>query len=853
MLVAMNTLPGNLGHLAVVVAFVSALAAALAYYQAYYGQEANRLSWHRFARQAFYLHSFAVVAVVAVLFYIIYAHLYEYHYAWSHSSNNLPVYYMISCFWEGQEGSFLLWTFWHVCLGLLLMHTARSWELPVMAVFALVQAFLASMILGVVFFGDFKVGSSPFLLLKEAMPDTPIFRADPDFVPKDGNGLNPLLQNYWMVIHPPTLFLGFAATLVPFAFAIAGLQMKKYREWVKPALPWALFSALILGLGIMMGGYWAYETLNFGGYWNWDPVENAVYVPWLILVAAIHVMIVFQRSNTALKASFVLVIASFLLILYSTFLTRSGILGNASVHSFTDLGLSGQLLLYMFAFIALAAWYLARAWAHIPTADEEISTYSREFWIFMGATVLCLAGFQVIVGTSIPVYNKIIELFGGVSKMAPPADPIAFYNKFQLWAAVLVALLSGTGQFFFWRKMDKANLMNALTFPIALTLLASAAIIVLASVREWKYMVLLTAALYSVMSNMAILVKLLKTTNVRIAGGSVAHIGMALMLLGILASAGYSKVVSLNSSGLLYNRDFSDEMNKENLLLFRNQAAKMAGYSLTYKGQRMESRDFPGYIDREVLLPTAKPERMVADADLVHEGQTYFTKGDTIQVYNENVFYEIEYKKPDGRVFTLYPRVQTNPQMGTVVSPDISHNVNSDLYTHVTMIPDEEKERKWSEAEKATLAIGDTFIVNDYIAILDDVKRGQLIEDEDMNVFANIRLLERDKVYEAKPVFMIKGNMVRKVPYVNTDLGVKITLEMINPETKDFTFTTQSSQKDWVILKAMEKPFINVMWLGVLIVLLGMGIATARRYQDFKTEQAKQAATTSTKHSIPSV
>lgn len=198
------------------------------------------------------------------------------------------------------------------------------------------------------------------------MPDLPVWTSNPAFVPKDGNGLNPLLQNYWMVIHPPTLFLGFAATLVPFSFAIAALWKKNYTDWVKIALPWTLIAGVILGAGIMMGAIWAYETLNFGGYWNWDPVENAVYVPWIVLVAAIHTLLLAHKNTTALKVSFLLIITQFILILYSTFLTRSGILGNASVHSFTDLGLSGQLLIYMLFFAIISAILLTIRWKHLP-------------------------------------------------------------------------------------------------------------------------------------------------------------------------------------------------------------------------------------------------------------------------------------------------------------------------------------------------------------------------------------------------------------------------------------------------------------------------------------------------------
>jgi cytochrome c-type biogenesis protein CcmF len=847
----LHTFIGNLGHSFVIIAFIASLVAVYAYYKVSQAQDHEKYSWLKFARNAFYVHGFAVLGVIGSLFGIIYNHYYEYHYAWSHSSNNLPTHYMISCFWEGQEGSFLLWTFWHVAIGLVLMHTSKMWEASVMQVFALVQAFLTSMILGVVLFGEMKIGSSPFLLLREAMPDTPIFAVDKNFIPKDGTGLNPLLQNYWMVIHPPTLFLGFALTLVPFAFAIAGLRERKYCDWVRPALAWSHFGALILGVGIMMGAYWAYETLNFGGYWNWDPVENAVYVPWLVLVASIHVMVTFQKSNIALKASFILTITTFLLILYATFLTRSGVLGNASVHSFTDLGLSGQLLIYLLAFVGVAVFYLAKAWKDIPTDKEEVSTYSREFWIFIGATVLTLAAFQVIVATSIPAYNSLLASFGISSNIAPPADQIQFYTKFQLWAGILVALLSGTGQFFFWKKIDKDSLWKAISLPLILTMLTASVFILIAQIKDWKYIILLTACLYSLISNAFIFFKLAKT-NLKLVGGSVAHIGIALMLLGILASAGYSKVVSLNNTGFNYNKKFSEEMNKENLLLFRNQSQKMKDYMLTYKGTRMESKQFPAYIDQEILRATADPYKMITSQDLVYKDKTYFTKGDTIQVFNENTYYEIEYRKPDGQVFTLFPRVQINPQMGTVVSPDISRYWSADLYTHITNIPDPEEEKKWSEPEQFTLAVSDTFIVNDFIAIFDNVYQGEKAQNADAVVYANIRILEKDnKEYFLKPAYLInlQQGAVQKQPDTNFALGIRIAIDEIKPPTQGnnepakFVISASTTQKDWVILKAVEMPFINVLWIGVILMAMGFGIATVRRYQEFKNLKERVSKT----------
>ena len=443
---------GIVGHELVILAFVTALVSAFAYWRGSLASNTGS-SWHKLGRGAFRVHGLAVLGVVATLFIIIYNHYYEYHYAWSHSSNNLPTHFMISCFWEGQEGSFLLWIFWHVVIGWFLLAKAKEWEGSVMAIFALVQAFLVSMILGVVpiDLADFslKIGSDPFILLRDALDD-PFLAANPNFVPEDGTGLNPLLQNYWMVIHPPTLFLGFALTLVPFAFCMAGLQHRRYSDWIKPALPWTSLGGLVLGIGIMMGAYWAYETLNFGGYWSWDPVENAVYIPWLTLVASMHLMVVYQRKKVALKSSMILVVATFVLILYATFLTRSGILGDSSVHSFTDLGLSGQLLLYLLAFLSIAIAGMAIRWKEIPTTEKEAKAYDGEFWLFIGVMVLILAAFQVLIPTSMPVFNAIAGIFGIESNLAPPAEPEIFYTKWQLWFGVGIAIASATAQFFWW-------------------------------------------------------------------------------------------------------------------------------------------------------------------------------------------------------------------------------------------------------------------------------------------------------------------------------------------------------------------------------------------------------------------
>lgn len=836
----MHYLIGNLGHLFVIISLVAALVSAFSYWKSFYSaQELIGKGWAFNGQVAFYIHALSVLGIVTVLFTIIYRHYFEYHYAYSHSSLHLQAQYMLSCFWEGQEGSFLLWMFWQAILGLILIHTQSTWRAPVMMVFAMVQAFLASMILGVVIPGlDFKIGSSPFILLRDAMDD-PIFKTNPAFIPKDGHGLNPLLQNYWMVIHPPTLFLGFALTLPPFAFCLAGLWQKKYSEWIKPALPWALVGGAILGLGILMGGYWAYETLSFGGYWNWDPVENAVYVPWIVLIASIHVMMLTKSNGTALKTSMLLVIAVFILILYSTFLTRSGILGDASVHSFTDLGLSGQLLLYLLFFTIASGVLVAVNWKKIPSDEKEVSTYSREFWIFLGATVLCLMGFQVLLPTSIPVYNKIVGFFGGHSNLAPPANQVEFYSKFQLWFAVALALVSGSAQFFWWNKMSKEKWKDLLA-PALISLIVFALIIALAKVYQPAYLVLTLSGVYLIVSNIRILVSVIKG-KISLSGGALAHMGVGMMLIGLMFSSGYSNIVSLNTNGLPISKDMGTDFNRDNLLLFINEPKSMAGYDIEYRSENVEFRNKRGYVRKNDIEPTPDPYRVVANKDIFYRGEKMYRTKDTLDIYPENTYYEIELRKNGKIAATLYPRIQINPSMGGfLASPDIKRNLNRDIYTHVSLTLNREEEPQWSKPEEVNVKIGQRFFINDYVAVLEEVKRIEKVEGleltaEDIAVKARVRIEGEHESFYAEPIFMIrnKTEVGRMASEIN-DLGVRVLLASINPKTGEFTLICDSRQKDWVVIKAIEKPYINVLWLGTGVLMVGFGLAAARRVKEFR-------------------
>lgn len=418
---------GQLGHALVVLAFVMAILSALAYGFGVKAKEPElQQSWKNIGRISFWVHGASIFSVIGLLFFIMLQRYYEYEYAWGHVSDDLPFRYIFSAFWEGQEGSFLLWMFWHVVLGLVLMFTSKQWEMPVMSSLSVVQIFLTSMILGLYFgVGDARFGANPFVLLRD-MHEAPIFNTENYLQSIKGTGLNPLLQNYWMTIHPPTLFLGFASTVVPFTFAIAGLWTNEHEKWIKPALRWALFSGAILGTGILMGAVWAYEALSFGGYWAWDPVENASLVPWIIMVAGIHTALTAKNSGHSIRSTYVFFLLSFVLIVYSTFLTRSGVLGETSVHAFTEMGLEWQLIIFILVMTIWPFWMFFAKSRAIPKLDKEESAYSREFWMFVGALVLLFSSVLITATTSIPVWNKIADGFswmvggGDVTNIAPP-------------------------------------------------------------------------------------------------------------------------------------------------------------------------------------------------------------------------------------------------------------------------------------------------------------------------------------------------------------------------------------------------------------------------------------------------
>ncbi len=799
-----HLLPGQIGHFFAIISLVGSLLATIAFYKS--EKAANLLeqqSWLKIARYAFGTVSLCIIGMFVILYYIISNHLFEYKYAYTHSDKSLQVEYLLSCFWEGQEGSFMLWSFWNCMLGGLIIMKGGKWEKSVMSVVSFTQFALATMIIGIYFF-NIKVGSSPFVLLRNEM-EAPIF-SRPEYLSfiKDGTGLNTLLQNYWMVIHPPILFLGFASTVIPFAFAVAGL-IKNDHDWVKPALPWTSFSAAILGTGIMMGAAWAYESLSFGGYWAWDPVENASLVPWLILVAGLHTNLIYKNTGYSLRPTYFFYIISFSLVLYSTFLTRSGILGDTSVHAFTDLGMNTQLLLFVLVFFVPALVFFFIRYQSIPSIQKEEQTYSREFWMFIGSLILFLSGAIIILKTSTPVWNK---LFG--TNIAPPEDPEFAHNQIQIFIAILIGILTAITQYFKYKDTSKAH-FKKIFIPTLVSLVVSLLISLLGNIDYTKkgpaFLIAIHlgifGAVYAILANTAYLWLGLKG-KIKAAGASIAHIGFGMVLLGILISSSKKSILSWNTTGISPLRVV--EGNKpnpagdpaENLTLFKGLATDMGRYMVTYVK-------------------------------------------DTINPLDRKRYYEIDFKAKNGDdSFKLFPDVIKNNKgmEGFAANPASKHYWQKDIFVYITSFQ-ENKVADTVSFQNRTLKTKDTIFYSNGMLVLNGVivnpadQRMRYASDETA-LFLDMTVISKEgKQYSAYPGIAIKGQKeMRQIAdtVLSQSLIIQFNKVIDQKEGKlEIGIKETGNITDLLTLKVYEFPAINVLWLGILVMVIGFVMSIIQR------------------------
>ena len=798
---------GIIGHLLIISGLVTCLVSGVSFFKASY-EGIDQQAWLTLARRSWWIMSICLVVASVILSYLIFSHQFQYAYVWQQSSRDLPGYFLFSSFWAGQEGSFMLWIFLMCFMGIYLIRWGRDYEAPVMATVAICQFFLVSMVVGLQF-GSVSIGSSPFALIYDKFPNTPA-----GYIPPDGSGLNDLLQNYWMAIHPPMLFVGFTAMVVPFGFAVAALWKKKYTEWVRPALPWTLFAVMVLMVGIAMGGYWAYETLNFGGYWAWDPVENSSLVPWLFGVSALHMMIVQKKSGASHKAALFLCVLGYITVIYSTFLTRSGILGDTSVHSFVDLGLYNQLLMWILTIAAIGFGLFAYRYRDLPTPTKEPGVLSREFMIFSGALLLSLTSVVITMGTSAPILGRLF-------RDNPSAVPISFYNEWSIPLAIGFIFLLGMGQLFWWNKMSVVNVNEVLLKPILLSVASTIAVLIFTPFVEktatpavqlaqnsevveagfffgistfWSIygdglllLILLFVTFFALFGNGIVLWRIGRG-NLKLAGGAITHIGFVIMILGIIASSSFSNVLAPETG----------EESRGNFVLSKNESRTIEGYTFSYTGVELNEQDRPVYF-----------------VDVVDER---------------------------GRVFEARPIAYKSNKDQWILHPDVSVGIDKDIFLSIQPMVMFDESGSSQGGGSFTLQKGESITLgNDEFDLTFDRFDVEVESDlvpwdsTEIAVAAVMTIVEKatGMERELRPIYLVlKDGQQQFIQNRLSEWGLSVAFSGMNVDNGSANFVVDGrdvAQEDWVVVQAYEKPLIFLVWLGIIMLSCGFILSMLRR------------------------
>jgi len=737
-----------------VVALWGALLAGVSSAVIYLRVERGRRDLLPLARTTFTAFTASIVAASAILMTLLLQHRFDVSYVNSYSSADLPLHFLISTFWAGQEGSFLLWCFWGSLIGLFVWRSAKEQEAPVMVVY------LATF-LGIV---AILCKQSPFRLL-------------PPPSPADGVGLNPLLQDPWMVIHPPVMFLGFASLSVPFSFAIAALWKKRWDGWITRALPWALLTFLTLGTAILMGGYWAYKTLGWGGYWGWDPVENTSLVPWLFTAALVHGMFLQRSRKRHRKINLILASTAYAAILYGTFLTRSGVLADFSVHSFIDLGITGWLVAILATFVVLAAALIVWRWRAIPAAeDEETPVFSRSVLFILGIAVFCALGCVILLGTSAPLLTR---LSGNPSQVQT-----AFYGKTTTPAAFLLLLLSGLVPFVSWKGETLSafgkSARRSLFVAAGLTLAALAL-----GARKPETLILLFTAFFAADMNLRAVVRKAKNGKLFGAGGYFAHVGVGLMLAGIVVSGAYAR--------------------SERLTLPVNVPKKTGDATLTFL------RVVPGTAQRKQAM-------------------------------------EVKVETASGKSFYAYPKMYVNSRTGQMMAnPSIRSSPLGDLYVAPQQYDPGQPETIGRDVRlvkgTTTNIDGTGFTFRDFNADRSAMMRGEktilVLTDltitppdgvnHDLTVRYVFHMDGREPEAEELDVPGVPGGKVSVLAVSPNDGAVVVRLRGVskNPAEEFHAATVESLSVD-----VTRKPLIALVWGGFYVMMAGGMLAFVKRARE---------------------
>ncbi len=472
--------------------------------------------------------SFFVFMATFILSYQLMISNFDIDYVARYTSLETPTMYKISALWAGQSGSLLFWLFILSIFATTTViqnqnkhHRLMPWVIITLAV---IQMF--------------------FLVLTNFVTN-PFMPTDADFVVANGNGLNPLLQNVTMAIHPPTLYLGYVGFSVPFAFAFSALMNKDTSSvWIQSIRRWTLVAWLFLSMGIILGGWWAYQELGWGGYWAWDPVENASFMPWLTATAFVHSIIIQEKKDMLRVWNMVLIILTFTLCIFGTFLTRSGVM--SSVHSFTASSLGPIFLTFVFIImiVSFGLMYLRKDDLRSPRKMESFT--SRESGFLFNNMVFVVMCFAVFWGTLFPVFSEAVR--GTKITVGPP-----FFNQINIPIGLILLALTGIGPLLAWRKTSKESLIRNFTIPILSGLVGAALFLFLGYkgyvVISLSLCVFVTATIFTEFArgikartnkfNESIFVALWRmvSKNRSRYGGYIVHLGIVLMFVGFTGHA----------------------------------------------------------------------------------------------------------------------------------------------------------------------------------------------------------------------------------------------------------------------------------------------------------------------------
>jgi cytochrome c-type biogenesis protein CcmF len=426
-----------LGSLCLWVAFLVGIWGALA---GFVGGRQGRRDLEQSARHAVFAMCAALWVAVAALEWALFQHDFNVEYVASYTSRNLPIFYTWSALYAGQKGSLLFWASVLSLFGSLAMVLTSHRHRALLPYVAGVVCTVATFFISVMLFGQ----ANPFHRLA--------------YTPLDGSGLNPQLQNPGMVFHPPMLYLGYISITIPFAFAMAALLSKRLDvDWLVAIRKWTLLSWLFLSVGICLGMWWAYVELGWGGYWAWDPVENASLLPWLTMTAFLHSVMIQEKRGMLKKWNLALIIGSWLLSIFGTFITRSGVI--SSVHSFTQSNVGYFFLFFLVAAATASFTVYARRLPLLAAETKLESMVSREASFLFNNLLFVGIAFSVLWGTLFPILSELVQ--GTKVTVGPP-----FFNQVNIPLGLALLGLTGIGPLIAWRRASLPNLQRQFAVPV---------------------------------------------------------------------------------------------------------------------------------------------------------------------------------------------------------------------------------------------------------------------------------------------------------------------------------------------------------------------------------------------------